>query len=84
MRGPCAGLGSAVRLACIHSHRCVQSTLNSGLDLKQAVKLPEGEDLLEWLAVSTVVFFNRVNLVYGSVCDHCTDEACPVMRAGPQ
>jgi len=64
-------------------HKKAVATLNSGIDLRQAVKLPEGEDMNEWLAVSAVEFFNRVNLVYGAVCDFCTEESCPMMRAGP-
>lgn len=36
------------------------NTLGSG-NLRQAVKLPEGEDLNEWIAVNIVDFFNQIN-----------------------
>ena len=46
--------------------------------------LPPGEDLNEWLAVNTVDFFNEINLLYGIVAEFCTEQACPVMCAGPK
>lgn len=33
---------------------------------------------------SVVDFFNRVNLIYGTVCDYCTEKSCPVMSGGPR
>lgn len=61
----------------------VQATLGSG-NLKLAVQLPDGEDLNEWIAVNTVDFFNQINMLYGTITDHCTTESCPVMSAGPK
>merc|ERR1711991_315003 len=58
-----------------------KATLGSG-NLRQAVALPPGEDLNEWLAVNTVDFFNQINLLYGSITEFCTEETCPVMSAG--
>jgi len=58
-------------------------TLGSG-DLQAAVKLPEGEDLNEWLAVNTVDFFNQINMLYGTIMEFCTTSECPVMSAGPK
>lgn len=43
-------------------------TLGSG-DMRTAVKLPEGEDINEWLASNTVDFFNEVSLIWGIICD---------------
>jgi len=60
-----------------------EATLGSG-NLKQAVKLPEGEDLNEWLAVNTVDFFNQINMLYGTISEFCTPRDCPVMSAGPK
>jgi len=51
-------------------------------DLREAVKLPPHEDKNEWIAVSTVDFFNQINLLYGSIAQFCTKEECPVMCAG--
>lgn len=60
-----------------------EATLGSG-NLQQAVQLPEGEDLNEWLAVNTVDFFNQINMLYGTMTEFCTNEECPVMTAGPK
>ena len=66
------------------SHFDPQATLNSGLDLREAVKLPSDEELHDWLAVHVVDFFNRVNIIYGTVCEYCTDDTCPIMSGGPK
>ena len=57
------------------------ATLGSG-DMANVVKLPEGENLNEWLAVNTVDFFNELNLIYGTVQQSCTVHSCPTMTAG--
>ncbi|CAL8104299.1 unnamed protein product [Calicophoron daubneyi] len=59
------------------------ATLGSG-DLRQAVRLPDGEDLHEWIAINTVDFFNQISMVYGTLVEFCTEESCPVMSAGPK
>jgi len=56
-------------------------TLGSG-NLKQAVKLPEGEDKNEWIACNVVDFYNQINMLYGTVSEFCTEESCPIMNAG--
>ncbi|PPD93527.1 hypothetical protein GOBAR_DD09530 [Gossypium barbadense] len=53
-------------------------------NLREAVRLPPGEDLNEWLAVNTVDFFNQVNLLYGTLTKFCTPENFPTMIAGPK
>ncbi|KFV90334.1 MOB kinase activator 1A, partial [Eurypyga helias] len=60
-----------------------EATLGSG-NLRQAVMLPEGEDLNEWIAVNTVDFFNQINMLYGTITEFCTEVSCPVMSAGPR
>lgn len=65
--------------------------------MREAVKLPRGEDLNEWLAVnskliffspsflnlvSAVDFFNEISLLYGTITEFCTADSCPVMNAG--
>ena len=72
-----------------------EATLGSG-SLRKAVKLPEGEDKDEWLAVNgeyyfgpyryiliTVVvdFYNQINLLYGSITEFCSPQSCPEMKA---
>lgn len=59
------------------------ATLGSG-NLKQAVTLPEGEDLNEWIAVNIVDFFNQISMLYGTLTEYCTPERCPIMSAGPK
>ncbi|XP_043208285.1 MOB kinase activator 3A-like [Amphibalanus amphitrite] len=65
-------------------YKHAQASLNCGLDLRLAVRLPPGEQLNDWIAVHVVDFFNRINLIYGTVCDNCTEESCPVMSGGPK
>lgn len=45
------------------------------------VKLPEGEDENEWLAVNMVDFYNQVNLLYGAITEFCSPQSCPEMKA---
>ena len=52
--------------------KLAQMTLGSG-NLQQAVELPSGEDLNEWLAINTIEFYNQVNLLFGVVSNFCTD-----------
>ncbi|KAF9167515.1 MOB kinase activator 1B [Actinomortierella ambigua] len=61
----------------------VEQTLGSG-NLRLAVRLPEGEDVHEWLAVNTVDFYNQINMLYGTITEYCTPQDCPVMSAGPK
>ncbi|XP_058213520.1 MOB kinase activator-like 1A [Rhododendron vialii] len=61
----------------------IDATLGSG-NLREAVRLPPGEDLNEWLAVNTVDFFNQVNILYGTLTEFCTASNCPMMTAGPK
>jgi MOB kinase activator 1 len=59
-----------------------QRTLGTG-NLREAVTLPPGEDLNEWLAVKTVDLFNEVNLVYGFVGDYCAPLGDPTPGGRP-
>ncbi|VDN84955.1 unnamed protein product [Brugia pahangi] len=61
--------------------RYASATLGSG-DLREAVKLPQGEDPNEWIAVNVLDFFNQVSMLFGTISDHCTKESCPRMFAG--
>ncbi|KAL5680553.1 hypothetical protein ACJX0J_006938, partial [Zea mays] len=63
--------------------RHIDATLGSG-NLREAVRLPVGEDLNEWLAVNTVDFFNHINVLYSTLAEFCTPHTCPVMAAGPK
>ncbi|GAB5359123.1 hypothetical protein AAMO2058_000517600, partial [Amorphochlora amoebiformis] len=46
------------------------------------VKLPHNVELEEWLANHTVEAFNQLVALYGTLCDHCTEDTCPTMCAG--
>lgn len=59
------------------------ATLGSG-NLRNAVQLPDGEDLNEWVAVNTVDFFNQINMLYGTITEFCTEDTCSIMSAGPK
>ncbi|XP_059150824.1 MOB kinase activator 3B-like [Physella acuta] len=65
-------------------HKQANASLNSGIDLKEVVKLPPGEDVNDWIAVHVVDFFNRINLLYGTIFEHCTEQSCPTMSGGPK
>ncbi|KAJ2814749.1 Mitotic exit network component, partial [Coemansia erecta] len=58
-----------------------ESTLGKS-SLHEAVLLPEGESLDEWIACHVVDFYNHINMLFMSVSHHCTDESCPRMCAG--
>ncbi|MDP2434253.1 MAG: Mob1/phocein family protein [archaeon] len=64
-------------------HKHAKATLGSG-NLRQAVVLPPGEEIDEWLAANTVDFFNQISLLYGSITEFCTKQSCPVMQASPK
>lgn len=65
-------------------YKKAQASLKSGLDLKKVVQLPEGENINDWIAVHIVDFFNRINLIYGTVSEFCSERSCPVMSGGPR
>ena len=68
---------------CYELHLQAQATLGAG-DLHEAVTLPDGVDVNEWLAVHTIDFYNSTNLIFGTISEFCTDDRCPCMSAGPK
>lgn len=34
------------------------------------------------VCITVVDFFNRINLIYGTVCEYCTETSCPTMSGG--
>ena len=56
--------------------------IDKGEDPRKAVKVPESDTFEDWLAVHVVDFFNRLQLFYSVVEDHCTEESCPTMSGG--
>lgn len=63
-------------------YKKAQASLKSGLDLRKVVQLPEGENISDWIAVHVVDFFNRINLIYGTMSEFCTERTCPIMSGG--
>nr|ACO10738.1 Mps one binder kinase activator-like 3 [Caligus rogercresseyi] len=63
-------------------HKQAVASLHSGVNLRSAVKVPPGENLEDWIAVHVVDFFNRLNIIYGTVSDHCNPKTCPKMSGG--
>lgn len=61
--------------------RHAAATLGSG-NLRQAVILPDGEDINEWVAFNTVDFVNQITMLVGTLADYCREDTCPVMSAG--
>lgn len=51
--------------------------------LKELVKLHDGIDQNEWLALNTIAFFENINLLYGTISEFCTTNGCPEM-IGPE
>lgn len=49
-------------------HEYTKKTLGSG-NMVAVVRLPDGEELNEWLAANTVDFFNEISLIWGIVCE---------------
>lgn len=73
-----------------------EATLGSG-SLRKAVQLPPGENRQEWIAanskvispwpantVTAVEFYTQINMLWGTVCEFCTEITCPAMTAGPR
>ncbi|KFK26280.1 hypothetical protein AALP_AA8G226600 [Arabis alpina] len=58
------------------------TTLPSDNHLREAVKLPPGEDKNEWLAINTVDLYNQINMLYATLEEFCTATTCPIMNAG--
>ena len=61
--------------------RHIDATLGQG-NIREAVRLPPGEDLNEWLAVNTVDFYNAISVLHSTLEEYCTPANCPVMAAG--
>eukprot|EP01097_Dermamoeba_algensis_P004193 TRINITY_DN2777_c0_g1_i1.p1 TRINITY_DN2777_c0_g1~~TRINITY_DN2777_c0_g1_i1.p1 ORF type:complete len:212 (-),score=39.82 TRINITY_DN2777_c0_g1_i1:80-715(-) len=54
-------------------------TLGSGAKIRDAVKLPPGEDRNEWVAMNTMELYNTCCLLFEMIQFSCTKETCPDM-----
>jgi len=64
-------------------HRVIKDSMATGMDLAECIKLPDGYQLEEWVAVHVIDFFNEISLLYGTISEFCTSDSCPQMSAGP-
>jgi MOB kinase activator 1 len=62
----------------------LKASLGKGQHLKDCIKLPDDENLNEWIAMNTIEMYNNMNLCYGIVNNFCTPLSCPHMTAGPK
>jgi MOB kinase activator 1 len=60
----------------------MKKSLGQGSNMPEAVKLPQGENKDEWIAMNTLEVYNQTSLVFGFVSDFCTHITCPAMTAG--
>lgn len=81
---PVANKGT--KRATLHStmKASMKATLGGMADMREAVRCPPNESVNEWLAVNTVHFFNAASMVYGTCCQYCDEQKCPLMTAGPK
>ena len=73
----------------LRAHETIKATMKATLgggDLRETVKLPEGEDKKEWIAVNTVHFYNAASMIYGTISEDCAEDKpeCRIMSAGPK
>ena len=52
--------------------------------LRQVVELPDGVRRESWIALNLMDFYQRISVIYGTVCHACTDVSCPKMTGGPK
>ena len=62
-------------------HQLSRATLGAG-DLRKAVKLPPNENENDWLANGVVDFYCTLNSLFSLICEKCSEERCPEMKAG--
>ncbi|KAH3764608.1 MOB kinase activator 3A [Pelomyxa schiedti] len=65
-------------------YRSLKASLGRGMQLKDAVRLPPGEDPNVWIAMNTMELYNTTFLCFGIVTGTCTTRSCPKMTAGPR
>ena len=73
-------------------YKQTDATLNANINMKDLVKLPDDEDINDFLATHVVDFYNRAKLVYSTIVDNtqqyqsrsCSEESCPTMSGGPK
>ncbi|KAH0785783.1 Mob1/phocein family protein [Histomonas meleagridis] len=52
-------------------------------NIEQAVKLPPGENVNDWIAMNLIEFYNQIQNLYHPIGDYCTTQTCPETTAGP-
>jgi MOB kinase activator 1 len=57
-------------------------SLGGGDVIRNAVRVPPGENRDCWIAMNTIELYNTTMLCYGMVSEFCTRAKCPLMSAG--
>ncbi|PCH39914.1 hypothetical protein WOLCODRAFT_67556 [Wolfiporia cocos MD-104 SS10] len=60
----------------------VEAALVKG-NFKHIVAQPKYADVMEWVAVNILDFYQNLNQFYGVLAECCTQQSCPTMTAGP-
>eukprot|EP01107_Rhizomastix_libera_P011749 TRINITY_DN29385_c0_g1_i1.p1 TRINITY_DN29385_c0_g1~~TRINITY_DN29385_c0_g1_i1.p1 ORF type:complete len:222 (-),score=57.88 TRINITY_DN29385_c0_g1_i1:20-685(-) len=63
-------------------YKSLKASLGSGLDIKEAVKVPKGESRDDWIAMNVKEIFNTAVMCFHMLSASCTDKSCPEMNAG--
>ncbi len=50
--------------------------------LVHTVKCPYGVDSMDWIALKLIDMYSELSVLCGAISDFCTEQSCPVMRAG--
>jgi MOB kinase activator 1 len=53
------------------------------VDVTESIRLPDGENLNDWLSASIYDFYNELTAIYAMISRSCTAQTCPEMSAGP-
>jgi len=61
----------------------LKKSLGKGVNIRDAVKLPEGENLDEWIAMNVVEMYNAAQYCFNYVGESCV-QRCQKMTAGPK
>ena len=62
--------------------KSLAKTKLSSNNLREIIKLPEGEEENEWIALHLLDFYNQISMLFGTTTEFCTKDTCSIMSAG--
>ena len=78
-----ASISCCVMQRAVRKLSAVSSLERNSLLCKCDIMTGQNDDMHCGLSVMTVVdFFNRINVIYGVVCEFCSEQTCPTMSGG--